>query len=823
MDEKKALFAEILLPIPVKGTFTYRVPIDFRDDVAPGKRAVVRFGKNKIYSGLIVELHQKPPQKYATKDILDLLDQERIVTPRQFKLWTWLSDYYMAYKGEVMNVALPSALKLASESKIRLHPAYDGLLSDLSMAEHKIIENLTENSSLTIKEISKLTGYSNVMPLIKNMIEKEAVIMLEELNHRFKEKQESFLKLAEPYCSSEEKLSELLDTFSRKAYRQMEVLMLLLGKAGNDKCRAVPKSQLLQDKSVGYGTIKALIEKDILIEEKKTISRLDQFKAEAMVGDIKLSVNQKQALDEIKVGFSQNKVTLLHGVTSSGKTEIYIHLIEEKIKQGKQVLFLLPEIALTAQIINRLTRYFGEEVAVYHSRFNEQERTEVWNAVLQNKSKLIVGARSALFLPFQNLGLVIVDEEHDSSYKQYSPAPRYLGRDVAIVLGHLFQADIILGSATPAIESYENAKNGKYHLVELFQRYGDIQMPEILVADLTEAAQKKELYSHYSGMLLNAIKKTLNNHQQVILFQNRRGFSLRVQCQQCGWMPECPNCDVGMIYHKYQNQLRCHYCGHRAKVPAECPSCGSTAIKMQGFGTEKIEEELPVYFPDARIARMDLDSTRSKNAYYDIISRFQDRKLDILVGTQMVTKGLDFDHVGLVGVMNMDNMLGFPDFRAFERAFQLLAQVSGRAGRKSQRGKVIVQTRQPYHSVIRYAMENNYKAMFDSQLQDRKLYHYPPCYRLILLTLKHKDQDTVYKASMLLAAALKDKLGKRILGPEFPAVSRVRNQYLRNILIKIAPRDAKHAVKTIVANEIFSLSKDSKYKAVRVLVDVDPV
>lgn len=823
MDENKALFAEILLPIPVKGTFTYRVPVDFRADVAQGTRAVVRFGRNKIYSGLIMELHQEQPLNYKTKDILDVLDDQRIVTNQQFELWSWLSDYYMAHKGEVMNVALPSALKLASESKIKLHPAYDGLLSDLSMAEQKIIENLTENSSLTIKEISTLTAYKNVMPLIKNLIEKEAVIMLEELNHRFKQKKESFLKLAEPYCSSDKELSDLLDAFSVKAYRQMEVLMLLLGKAGSDRSQAVAKKLLLKENSSSYGSIKALIERNILIEEKRITSRLGQFKAKAMVSDIQLSGNQEKALQEVKAGFSQNKVTLLHGVTSSGKTEIYIHLIEDKIKQGKQVLFLLPEIALTAQIINRLTRYFGEDVAIYHSRFNEQERTEVWNSVLQKQSKLIVGARSALFLPYQKLGLVIVDEEHDSSYKQYSPAPRYQGRDVAVILGHLFQADVILGSATPSIESYANAKSGKYHLVELFQRYGDMQMPEIQVADLAEAARNKALYSHYSGMLLNAIKKTLNKNQQVILFQNRRGFSLRVQCQQCGWMPECPNCDVGMIYHKYQNQLRCHYCGHRAKVPAECPSCGSTNIKMQGFGTEKIEEDLPVYFPDARIARMDLDSTRSKNAYYDIISRFQDHKLDILVGTQMVTKGLDFDHVGLVGVMNMDNMLGFPDFRAFERAFQLLAQVSGRAGRKSERGKVIVQTRQPYHSVIRYAMENNYKEMFNTQLQDRKLYHYPPYYRLIQLTLKHKEQDTVYKASMMLAAALKTKLGKRILGPEFPAVSRVRNQYLRNILIKIAPRDAKQSVKKIVANEINTLNKEPKYKAVRVLVDVDPI
>ncbi|MCF8218368.1 MAG: primosomal protein N' [Bacteroidales bacterium] len=823
MDEKKPLFAEVLLPLPVKGTFTYRVPVDFREEAEVGKRAVVPFGRNKIYSGIIYRLHQNEPQKYKAKDVRNILDEKPVITSEQTRLWEWISEYYMAFMGETMNAALPSAMKLASESKVKLHPAYDGVVSDLSMPEHKILENLGDNVALSIKEISKITGYRNVMPVIKNLIEKECVIMQEELQNTFKPKKEPFLRLAREYVDSEQELQNLLDNFSNKAYRQMEVLMMFLSKTGNDRSALVARKRIIAGDSKYNAAIRALVGKGILIEEKKTISRIDNFKAAEEVGNITLTVDQVKALTQIHEGFANDKVSLLHGVTSSGKTEIYIHLIEEQLQKNKQVLYLLPEIALTAQIINRLTYYFGNEVVVYHSRFNEQERTETWNLVLNKQRRVIVGARSALFLPFRDLGLVIVDEEHDNSFKQYEPAPRYQGRDVAVYLGRMFHASVILGSATPSVESYANAEAGKYHLAELHKRYGDIQMPEIQVADLVKASKQKQMYSHYSYMLLKNIKETLDKGLQVILFQNRRGFSLRLQCQQCGWMPECPNCDVGMIYHKYQNNLRCHYCGHKAKVPEECPECGSTAVKMQGFGTEKIEEELPNHFPDVKIARMDLDSTRSKNAYYRLISDFEARKLDILVGTQMVTKGLDFDHVGLVGVMNMDNLLGFPDFRAFEKAFQLLAQVSGRAGRKGEQGKVIVQTRQPYHSVIRYAMNNDYHAMFKSQLQERKIFKYPPYYRLVRITLKHKDQDTVYKASQVLAGALRARLGKRILGPEFPAIARIRRLYLRNILVKIANNDDKKNIKKFILDEIRTLSKENDYKSVKVAVDVDPV
>ncbi len=774
MDESKPLFAQVLLPIPVKGTFTYRIPVDYRDQAAFGKRVVVQLGPQKIYSGIIWELHQTPPAVPKVKDILYILDDKPIVSITQQRLWLWIAHYYMASPGEVMNAALPGALKLASESRVQIHPVFDGSLSELTPAEHKIIENLS-GKALTLKEVSALTGYKNVMPLIKNLIEKEAVIMLEELNQRYKPRKETFLRLAPALARSDEKLEKLLDSFSKQAYRQMEVMMLLLRQSGVNYDQEVPKSRLTGKEHKYDQAIKGLINKGILQKEERTVTRLPKLEAHARVEDIHLSKPQKQALSQIQEGFQQQKVVLLHGVTSSGKTELYIHLIRECLEKGKQVLYLLPEIALTAQIIHRLARFFGNQVVVYHSRFNEQERTEIWTAVREKKNNLVIGARSSLFLPYNHLGLVIVDEEHDSSFKQYDPAPRYAGRDVAVYLGSMFSANVVLGSATPSIESYANAKTGKYLYVQLQQRYGNIQMPQMIVADLLEAAKNKEMYSNFSQLLLKAIQQCLDNKKQVILFQNRRGFSLRLQCFQCGWMPQCNNCDVGMIYHKYANKLRCHYCGYTKEVPKSCHECSSTKIKMQGFGTEKVEEELPRYFPQARIARMDLDSTRTKNAHYKIIRDFEMQKTDILVGTQMVTKGLDFDNVGLVGVMNMDNMLGFPDFRAFERAFQILEQVSGRAGRKKERGTVIVQTRQPKHPVIQYAMNNQYLNMAEDQLKERKKYGYPPYGRLIRITLKHKQQETVFNASALMAGALKAKLGKRVLGPAYPAVARIKN------------------------------------------------
>ncbi|MBN2173786.1 MAG: primosomal protein N' [Bacteroidales bacterium] len=530
----------------------------------------------------------------------------------------------------------------------------------------------------------------------------------------------------------------------------------------------------------------------------------------------------------MKVFFDGHKPVLLHGVTSSGKTEIYIKLIAEALQSGKQVLYLLPEIALTTQIINRLRRFFGDLVGVYHSKYSENERVEIWNQVLKDsgtksKYRIILGPRSALFLPFSELGLVIVDEEHDYSYKQFDPAPRYNARDAAIYLAGLHQANVILGSATPAVESYFNTHAGKYHLVELFKRYGDIQLPEIFVADVKKETRQKTMKSHFSSFLLEHINKSLENKEQVILFQNRRGFSLRIECDTCHWMPECKNCDVTLIYHKQINLLKCHYCGYTRQVPANCDSCGSSHLKMKGFGTEKIEDELAIYYPDAKIRRMDLDTTRSKHAYQVIINDFEEQRIDILVGTQMVTKGLDFDHVSVVGIMNADNMISFPDFRSYERSFQLMAQVSGRAGRKKKRGKVIIQTYNPHHSVIQDVINNDYKAMYQHQILERRNFKYPPFYRLVSVSLKHKDSPLLNEGAKELALLLRERLGERILGPEYPIVSRIKNLYIKNIMVKLERDEKLNARKITIRETIKDFYTLARYKSIRVITDVDPM
>jgi primosomal protein N' (replication factor Y) len=604
----------------------------------------------------------------------------------------------------------------------------------------------------------------------------------------------------------------------------------------------VRKLDILKVVEGGEAALKSLIKKNVFELYEREVGRLASFENENKISN--LNEEQQTILDSINVQFGRTEnisgqpvkdVVLLHGVTSSGKTEIYVKLIEQAIAEGKQVLYLLPEIALTTQIINRLRKYFGDMVGVYHSKFNENERVEVWNNVLgrsfdkeKNDTefpnfKLVIGARSALFLPFSNLGLVIVDEEHDTSYKQYDPSPRYNARDAAIYLAHIHKAKTLLGSATPCIESYYNAHDGKYGFAELTKRFGGVQMPEILIADVKEATRKKQMKSHFSPLLLDTITLALDKKEQVILFQNRRGFAPQLECNMCAWIPQCANCDVSLTYHKVSNQLRCHYCGYSIKPPTKCAACGDTDLKMKGFGTEKIEEELSIFYPKARISRMDLDTTRSKFAHQHIIQDFEEGNIDILVGTQMVTKGLDFDNVSMVGILNADSMLNFPDFRSFERSFQLMAQVSGRAGRKSKRGKVIIQTQNPDHSIIQEVIANDFASMYTNQLMDRKNFNYPPYFRLIEVTVIHKDVDMVNASSKYLADALKKHFAKRVLGPEFPLVSRVRNLYHKNILLKIERDASVGQVKKILSELLVKFKSSADYKSVRIQIDVDPM
>lgn len=830
--ERITLFADVLLPLPVPGTFTYRIPMELNDEVLAGKRVVVQFGKSKLYTGLIKAVHQNVPQNYTPKYILSVLDPIPLINPLQFKFWDWIADYYICHPGEVMNAALPSALKLASETRIVQNPDFDGDISQLNEKEYLVAEAIDIQKSLTISEVSRIVEFQKVIPLIKTLIEKKVVLLEEEIKDRYKPKVETFVRLTEEY-RNEAKLRELFDDLEKRAYKQLELMMTFhrLIDQG-DELAMVKRSELLTIANAAPQQITALEKKGVIEVIEKVSSRLETFDQTSTVSSIELTEKQQDAFDQIKSAFETKAVTLLHGVTSSGKTEIYIRLIDEVIKSGRQVLFLLPEIALTTQIINRMRKYFGDRVGVYHSKYSMFERVEIWNKVIQHgelsgdnlkKYQIVLGARSALFLPFSNLGLVIVDEEHDTSYKQYSPAPRYLARDAAIVLAQMHGAKTLLGSATPSVESYYNAQMDKYGLAELAERYGGMELPEILIADLKMETRRKTMKSHFSSLLIQHIEEALEKKEQVILFQNRRGFSLRVECESCNWMPSCKNCDVTLIYHKHNNQLKCHYCGYSTPVPARCPECGHTGLHMKGFGTEKVEDDLGIIFPQATIMRMDLDTTRSKTSYQKIISDFEERRIDVLVGTQMVTKGLDFDNVSIVGVLNADNLISYPDFRSFERSYQLMAQVSGRAGRKFKRGKVIIQTYRPNHQVIQYVIANRFDLMFRSQIMERRNFKYPPFYRLIELQLQHKEEGTVSAAATELAAMLKAKLGSRVIGPEFPIVSRIKGLYLKNILIKLERTTETNQLKQELKEILNLFEAGSKFKSARVVVDVDPV
>lgn len=826
-------FVDVLLPLPLSALFTYRVPYELDEAVEFGKRVIVPFGRSKLYSALVVRVHENAPQVTA-KYILDVVDDRPVISDRQFQLWQWMANYYLCTLGEVMAAALPSALKLASETKIHLHPNFSGDVSTLNPNELHIAEALTYKGIMTVDEISKTVNIQKVIPIIKSLVDKRVVVTDEEVRNPYKPKRETVIRLADEYAN-EASLMALLDqlNLSPKTAPQADVLLAFIMQTQNGKgydytCK-VSKSKLLESSTITPARLQTVLKKGFLVTEERIISRLADFSSREAADSIQLSEPQQKAYQQIHEQFGQFPVVLLHGVTGSGKTEIYIKLIDEVLKQGKQVLYLLPEIALTSQIVNRLRKYFGEKVGVYHSRFNEYERVEIWNRVLEQESdvtdaskyQLILGARSALLLPYQNLGLIIVDEEHDASYKQQDPAPRYHARDCAIVLGNMHKARVLLGTATPSLESYYNVQQNKYGLVELMQRFAQSKLPDIWVVNMIEARKRHQVQGVFSDFLIERIGEALDKKEQVILFQNRRGYAIRMICNTCQTMPTCKYCDVTLTYHKKSRLLKCHYCGYAIDVPQQCPSCGSTNIEMKGFGTEKVEDTLAEIFPNASIARMDLDTTRSKNGYQQIISDFEQHKTDILVGTQMVTKGLDFDRVSVVGILNADALISFPDFRSFERAFQLLAQVSGRAGRKEVPGKVVIQSYQPEHPALKYVETNDFMAMYNSQIAERKEYHYPPITRLVKITLKHPDEKVVTAAAQALAMPLREAFPGMVLGPEAPLVSRIQNYYLEDFWVKF-PKDNKLELRKQQLLQITEAFKqNSAFKTVRVVINVD--
>mgnify|MGYP005987360809 FL=1 len=809
-------FIDVILPIPIQKTFTYSVTQFEYEFLKKGMRVAVSFGKTKMYTGLVFNLHQIPPETYDAKEILQILDNKPIVTEHQLKHWEWISTYYMCGLGDVYRAALPSAFLLESETIIFKNESFDNkyILND---EEFLIYEALQHQSQLTIHQVVDILGKKKVLPIINELIQKSTVYIKEEIYEQYKPKLIKYVRLSNNY-NSENSLELLMNELSR-ATKQREVIMTFFQLSASKK--PIKVKDLEKVSGASSSIIKALEVKGVLEFYFIKTDRIS-YKGETSALK-KLNNYQKQALKEIKISFTTKDVILLHGITSSGKTEVYTKLIQETLDSGKQALFLLPEIALTTQIISRLQNYFGNQISVFHSKYSMNERVEVWNNVLENKPKaqIILGARSSIFLPFNNLGLVVVDEEHETSYKQFEPSPRYNARDAAIVLSHLHQGKILLGSATPSLETYFNASENKYGLVELNRRFGDVKLPKIELIDIKEKQRKREMTGHFSDTLLKQIQEELEENKQIILFQNRRGFSPIVDCSTCGVSPQCPNCDVSLTFHKFTHELKCHYCNYLRAMPNSCGACGSNNLSTKGFGTEQIELELKKIFPDYSIGRMDLDTTRGKYGYQKIIGAFEAKEIDILVGTQMLSKGLDFENVSLVGILNADMMLNFPDFRAHERAFQLMVQVSGRAGRSKKQGKVMIQTYNPYHQILQQVSITDYTTMYKEQMQDRWQYHYPPYYRLIKITLKHKDYQKTETGVNWLVRALQNVFGENVLGPSSPAVSRIRNQYIKNVMIKIPPKQSIVKTKHEIIKVKNSFQSISDFRPIRFIIDVD--
>ena len=816
-------YVDVILPLPLANYYTYSLPDEMAEKVKIGCRVVVSFGRKKFYTAIVANVHFSAPEAYETKDITELLDAEPILLPIQFRFWSWLSEYYLCTNGDVYKAALPSGLKLESETIVVYNPDFEAN-APLPEKEQLILDLLSKEPEQCVTQLEKESGVKNVLSVIKSLLDKEALFIKEELKRNYKPKTEVRVRLTAE-ASVEERLRELFDELSR-APKQLALLMKyveLSGFMGKTPLKEVSKKDLLAKATASPAIFNGLVDKNVFEVYYHEIGRLNR--QQANVSEINaLNTSQQQAFDAILASFEEKNVCLLHGVTSSGKTEIYIHLIQKVIDSGKQVLYLLPEIALTTQITERLQRVFGDKLGIYHSKFSDAERVEIWRKQLGgNGYQVILGVRSSVFLPFEHLGLVIVDEEHENTYKQQDPAPRYHARNAAIILASMYGAKTLLGTATPSIETYYNAVSGKYGFVELAERYKDIQLPEIMPVDIKELARKKRMSGQFSPMLLEKIRVALENKEQIILFQNRRGFAPMIECRTCGWVPRCKNCDVSLTYHKGINQLTCHYCGYTYQVPKSCPACGGVEMMNRGFGTEKVEDDIKLIFPEATVARMDLDTTRTRAAYERIIADFEGGKTDILIGTQMVSKGLDFDHVSVVGILNADTMLNSPDFRSYERAFQLMAQVAGRAGRKNKRGLVVLQTKSIEHPIIHQVIQNDYQTMYESQLAERQLFKYPPYYRLIYVYLKNRKEDLLGLMARTMAEKLRAVFGNRILGPDNPPVARVQTLYIKKIVIKIEANASMKKVRDQLLRVQREMVEDERFRSLIVYYDVDPM
>ena len=818
-------FVDVILPLPLQASFTYALPPEMDGQVQIGCRVVVSFGRKKFYTGIVRNVHYLKPQEYEVKEVSAVLDEHPILVPLQFRFWEWLADYYLCTQGDVYKAALPSGLKLESETVVEYNPDFEAA-EPLSEREQKVLDLLAVEPEQTVTRLEKESGLKNILAVVKSLLEKDALFVKEELKRTYKPKTETRVRLTEAACN-ERRLHFFFDELQRRAPKQLDLLMKyieLSGCLGGREVKEVSKAELLKRSGATPAVFSGLVDKGVFEVYQQEVGRLETV-SQAVMSLNELNVHQQRAFDEIRASFRVKNVCLLHGVTSSGKTEIYIHLIDEAVRQGKQVLYLLPEIALTTQITERLKRVFGSRLGIYHSKFPDAERVEVWQKQLSHEPyDIILGVRSSLFLPFQRLGLVIVDEEHENTYKQQDPAPRYHARNAAIVLASMCGAKTLLGTATPSVESWYNAtEGGKYALVELKERYKEIQLPEIIPVDIKELQRKKRMNGPFSPLLLQYVREALEQKEQVILFQNRRGFAPMIECHTCGWVPKCKNCDVSLTYHKGLNQLTCHYCGYTQPVPRQCPACEGVDLRNRGFGTEKIEDDVKAIFPEARVARMDLDTTRTRTAYERIIHNFQQGRTDILIGTQMVSKGLDFDHVSVVGILNADTMMNYPDFRAYERAFQLMAQVAGRAGRKNKRGRVVLQTKSIDHPIIPQVMHNDFEGMVVGQLAERQLFRYPPYYRLVYVYLKHRNEQLLDVMAQTMAAKLRAVFGARVLGPDKPPVARIQTLFIRKIVLKIETNAPMARVRQLLVQVQQEMVAEDRFKSLIVYYDVDPM
>ena len=818
-------YVDVIVPLAIANLFTYSIPAELEDKVKMGCRVVVPFGTRRYHTAIVVKIHYSAPEEYETKDISEVLDESSVILPTQLKFWQWIADYYLCTLGDVYKAAIPSGMKLESETIVVYNPEYEAA-EILSNKEQAVLDILGNDTEQCITQIERTGKIKNILPTIKSLLEKGAILIKEELKRNYKPKTEARIRLSEG-VNNEIAIRGLFDKLSR-APKQLAVLMKYTELSGwmqenSNGIREVSKKELQEKSGASSSIINGMLEKNIFEIYYHEVGRLDKNKIDTVPLNA-LNPVQQNAFNSIMASFHQKNICLLHGVTSSGKTEIYIHLIQEVIKAGKQVLYLLPEIALTTQITNRLKKVFGSRLGVYHSKFPDAERVEIWQKQLsENDYDVILGVRSSIFLPYRRLGLIIVDEEHETSYKQQDPAPRYHARSAAIMLASMYNAKTLLGTATPSIESYYNAIHGKYALVEITERFQNIQLPQIEIIDIKELTRKKRMNGHFSPHLLQKIRESLENKEQVILFQNRRGFALMIECRTCGWVPKCKNCDVSLTYHKGLNQMTCHYCGYTYNVPKSCPACGGVELINKGFGTEKVEDDIKQIFPEAKVARMDLDTTRTRTAYERIINDFQNGKTDILIGTQMVSKGLDFDRVSVVGILNADSMLAYPDFRSYERAFQLMAQVAGRAGRKNRRGLVILQTKSPELPLIHEVVTNDYLRLYNEQIEERSLFKYPPFHRLIYVYLKHKKEDVLEQAAECMAQYLRNGLGDRVLGPDKPPVGRIQTLFIKKIIVKVELQASLSKIREYLIQVQRSVMEDRRFRSLTVYYDVDPM